>query len=118
MTIKEVADIFKISEHTIRYYEKEGMISNVERKNNIRNYSEDNLNRIEFIVCMRNAGVSIEALKKYIALYEIGEGTEIERKNILINERNKLRQKVADMNKALSRLEYKINNYDELLNRK
>lgn len=115
MTIKEVTKQFNITEYTLRYYEKEKILPKIQRKNGIRNYLEGDLKRIGFIVCMRNAGVSIEALKKYLELYDNGEKNEKERRNILIAEREKLIKKREDMDRALERLNFKIEHYDDLL---
>lgn len=111
MTIKEVSEKFKISEDTLRYYEKEGLIHSVPRKSGKRNYGQAELDNIEFIVCMRGAGLSIEVLKEYIKLIEKGEETSEQRRNLLIEERKKLKKKLDDMNKAYQRLNYKIDVY-------
>ncbi len=111
MTIKEVSEKYNISQDTLRYYEKEGIILPVTRKNGIRNYGEKELGNIEFIICMRNAGLSVEVLKEYLKLFEQGKDTEKERRQLLINEREKLKKKISDMNAALERLNYKIDVY-------
>lgn len=111
MTIKEVSEKYNISQDTLRYYEKEGIILPVTRKNGIRNDGEKELGNIEFVICMRNAGLSVEVLKEYLKLFEQGKDTEKERRQLLINEREKLKQKISDMNKALERLNYKIDVY-------
>lgn len=111
MTIKEVSEKFNISQDTLRYYEKIGLISKVPRKSGIRNYGEDELKNIEFVICMRNAGLSIEALSEYLSLFKEGDKTIEQRRNILIRERDKLGLKIEDMKKAYERLNYKIDVY-------
>ena len=111
MTIKEVSEKFDISQDTLRYYEKIGLISKVPRKSGIRNYGEEELKNIEFVICMRNAGLSIEALAEYLSLFKEGDKTIELRRNILIRERNKLALKIEDMKKAYERLNYKIDVY-------
>ena len=69
---------------TLRYYERVGLIPPVGRKGGIRNYNESDVKWIEFILCMRSAGVPIEELVRYVALYREGSGTTAERKGILI----------------------------------
>ncbi len=119
MTIKEVSEKFNISQDTLRYYEKEGIILPVSRKNGIRNYGEKEISNIEFILCMRNAGLSVEVLKEYLKLFEQGTNTEKERRQLLINERDKLKKKILDMNIALERLNYKIDfYYNEIVEKK
>lgn len=111
MTIKEVSEKFNISQDTLRYYEKIGLISKVPRKSSIRNYGEEELKNIEFVICMRNAGLSIEALAEYLSLFKEGDKTIELRRNILIRERDKLALKIEDMKKAYERLNYKIDVY-------
>lgn len=111
MTIKEVSEKFDISQDTLRYYEKIGLISKVPRKSGIRNYGEEELKNIEFVICMRNAGLSIEALAEYLSLFKEGDKTIELRRNILIRERDKLALKIEDMKKAHERLNYKIDVY-------
>lgn len=111
MTIKEVSEKYNISPDTLRYYEKVGVIRSVTRKNGIRQYGEKEIDNIEFVVCMRNAGISIDALVKYIKLFDEGDQTANQRKQILIDERKKIKIKLDEMNKALDKLNYKIDVY-------
>lgn len=118
MTIKEVSEKYNISPDTLRYYEKVGIIKTVTRKNGIRQYGEKEIDNIEFVVCMRNAGISIDALVKYIKLFDKGDQTANERKQILIDERKKIKIKIDEMNKALDKLNYKIDvYYSEMLDK-
>ena len=114
VTIKEVSEKYQISEATLRYYEKEGILLPVKRKNGIRNYTEENLRNIEFVQCMRNSGMSIERLKKYIML-TTGQNTERERKEILEEQRSEIKEKMKQLEESLERLNYKIDNYEKLL---
>lgn len=84
MTIAEVSKEYDLTPDTLRYYERIGLICNVPRnKSGIRNYDEKSCKRIEFIKCMRNAGVEIEILIEYMNLLEEGNTTAIARKNLL-----------------------------------
>lgn len=111
MTIKEVSEKYNISPDTLRYYEKVGLIRPVIRKNGIRQYGDKELENIEFVVCMRSAGISVETLVEYIKLYDQGKGTEDARRQLLIDEREKLKIKLDEMNRAYERLNYKIDVY-------
>ena len=71
MTITEVSKKCDISADTIRYYEKIGLIPPINRnKNGIRNFTEEDCKWIEFAKCMRNAGLSIDALSQYLVLFQ------------------------------------------------
>lgn len=111
MTIKEVSEKYSISQDTLRYYEKVGIIRPVTRKNGIRQYGEKELSNIEFVICMRNAGLPINVLAKYIKLFDQGDKTAFERRQLLINQRDVLRQKIMEMNTALEKLNNKIHVY-------
>lgn len=114
ITIQEVANNFDLSKDTLRYYEKEGLIGPVKKnKSGIREYTENDLNRIEFIKCMCSAGLSISVLKEYIKLYDEGEHTKEKRISLLEQERITLKSKIEDMQKAYEKLEYKIKYYKE-----
>lgn len=111
MTIKEVSEKYSISQDTLRYYEKVGIIRPVTRKNGIRQYGEKELSNIEFVICMRNAGLPINVLAKYIKLFDQGDKTAFERRQLLINQRDVLKQKIMEMNMALEKLNNKIHVY-------
>lgn len=115
MTISEVSKKYNITADTIRYYEKEGLIPTVPRdKNGIRNFDENSCGWIEFIKCMRSAGLEIETLKRYVSLFRQGTKTVKERKILLIEQREKLLKKQKDINITLDRLNYKIEKYEEI----
>ncbi len=116
MTIKEISEKYDITKDTLRYYEKIGLISEVPRsKNGIRNYDEASCKRIEFIKCMRSAGVEIEILIKYMDLLEKGTKTAIDRRNLLAEQKAKLLEKQKSINETIERLDYKLKLYDEII---
>lgn len=115
MNISKVAEMSELTPVTLRYYEKVGLIPPINRKSGgVRDYSEEDLGWIEFIKCMRNAGLSIDSLINYTNLYQIGNGTEEERKEILKKEREQLMERYQEMGETLERLNYKIANYEAI----
>ena len=77
MTISEVSKKYDLSQDTLRYYEKIGLLSNVPRnQSGIRNYDDKSCRQIEFIKCMRSAGMQIEALVKYMDLFPVKDYEE------------------------------------------
>ena len=114
MTIAEVSRKFDISADTLRYYERIGLIPPVPRtKSGIRDYDENSCGWIELMKCMRAAGVQIEALIEYVALFRQGDGTLDARKNLLIEQRERLLERMEDMQRSLDRLDYKIARYEQ-----
>ncbi len=116
MTIAEVCTRFDLSQDTLRYYEKIGLIPSIQRKSSgIRNYSEEDCKWIEFIKCMRSAGLSIEFLSEYVRLFKEGDTTLEKRRTLLIEQRRLLRDKMEEMQSTLDRLDRKVERYDSLV---
>lgn len=116
MTISEVSKKYDLTPDTLRYYERIGLLSNIPReKNGIRNYDYKSCKRIEFIKCMRAAGVEIEILIEYMSLFEIGKSTVSARKKLLEEQREKLLAKQKNISETIDRLNYKIELYDEII---
>jgi DNA-binding transcriptional MerR regulator len=116
MKINEVSEWFDMSQDTLRYYERIGLIQPVERSNSgIRDYKEADLQRIEFIKCMRSAGLTIEVLIEYVRLYQQGDATIEARKEILREQRDLLLARMAEMQKMLDMLNYKIAVFESTL---
>ena len=116
MRIAEVSKMYDISADTLRYYERIGLLPRIRRNaSGVRDYSEADCGRIEFIKCMRGANVSIEALQAYMRLLDQGEDTVAERKAILEEQRDLAEARIAEMQAGLDRLNYKIENYGKML---
>ncbi|MFA9377612.1 MAG: MerR family transcriptional regulator [Lachnotalea sp.] len=114
MTIAEVSKKYEISQDTLRYYERIGLIPTVNRNSSgNRDYTDDSFGWIELAKCMRSAGVPIEALIEYCALTQQGDSTITARKELLLEERKKILGKMEDMKQTLDRLNYKINRYEK-----
>ena len=113
MTIAEVSRKYEISADTLRYYERIGLIPPVPRtKSGLRDYDEESCGWVELMKCMRAAGVQIEALIEYVALFQQGDDTIDARKALLIEQREQLLARMEDMQKSLDRLNMKIERYE------
>lgn len=119
MTITEVSKQYELSQDTLRYYERIGLIPDVMRiKSGIRDYKPGDLKWVEFAKCMRNAGIPIETLIEYVALFQQGEDTAEARRELLLEQRRLLSERVVEMQKTLARLDYKIERYETVLLKK
>lgn len=119
MKIAEVSKMYGISSVTLRYYEKVGLIPAVNRDaSGIRDYTETDLKRIEFVMCMRNAGLPVQILAEYMHLIMQGDETIGSRKEILVKQRESLLTKMNELQKSLDLLDYKINVYENALLKK
>ena len=116
MTIAEVSRKYGLSPDTLRYYERIGLLPKVGRTpGGKRDYTEENCKWVEFIRCMRAAGVQIEALCAYVALFARGDGTAEERKQILIEQRDRLAKRIGQLKESLALLNRKIEDYEQVI---
>nr|WP_236822421.1 MerR family transcriptional regulator [Anaerolinea thermolimosa] len=116
MKIAEVSDKTGVSPDTLRYYERVGLLPSVRRnEGGIREYDATDLRRIEFIKCMRRAGLPVETLIEYVQLVLQGDQTIEARKEILQEQRDLLAARIAEMQKTLDLLNYKIGVYESAL---
>lgn len=116
MTIAETARKYEITADTLRYYERIGLVPMVTRtRSGIRNYSEEDCRWVEFAKCMRGAGLSIESLVEYVALFQRGDSTREARKQILVEQRDRLGVKISEMQSTFRRLNDKIERYEQTI---
>ncbi len=115
MTIAEASKECGLTADTLRYYERIGLLPTVERKSGIRNYTEEDLKWISFIKCLRSAGLSIEVLIEYVTMFQQGDATIVARKNLLVEQRKHLVEKIEELNHTLSYLDKKIANYEDTM---
>ena len=119
MKIAEVSEQYGLSADTLRYYERVGLIPPVHRnEGGIRDYNELDLRRVDFIKCMRGAGLPIEVLIEYMELVQQGDKTIEARKEILVGQRDLVVARLEEMQKTLARLNYKIDVYEKALLKK
>jgi DNA-binding transcriptional MerR regulator len=116
MKIAEVSEKFGLSSDTLRYYERIGLLPSVTRTDNgIRDFSELDIRRVDFIKCMRGAGLPIEVLIDYMELIQQGDSTIEARKGILVEQRDLLVARLAEMQTTLDLLNHKIEIYEKAI---
>lgn len=113
MKIAQVSEQCGLTTDTLRYYERIGLIPPVNRtESGLREYDEMDLKRVEFVKCMRNAGLPIEVLIEYVGLAQLGDETIAARKAILEEQRARLAARIREMQQTLDLLDYKIDVYE------
>lgn len=114
MNIKEAANLTGLSNDTIRYYERIGIIMPVPRQENgLRDFSERSINQLKFAKTMRNAGMGVESLREYVAMiYENNDSTIPARKALLLEQAELMQEKITKMQEAHGYLLFKVENYE------
>lgn len=113
MTIKEISEKYGISQDTLRYYERVGMIPPVTRTpSGIRNYTDEDVKWVELAICMRSAGLPVEVMIEYLKLFQQGDETIPARLDLLTEQREVLLEQKKQIEQTLDRLNYKIARYE------
>lgn len=116
MKISEMSEQSGLSIDTLRYYEKIGLLPPINRTDGgTREYSENDIKRVDFIKCMRTAGLPVDVLLEYFLLVEQGDETIVARKEILQAHRVRLVEKITELQETLDLLDHKIEGYDNAL---
>ncbi|MCR4949842.1 MAG: MerR family transcriptional regulator [Solobacterium sp.] len=115
-SIGETAEHFGIAPSALRWYETEGLLEPVTRNESGRRvYGEKEFRRINFILTLRNAGIPVEGIKNYVDLFYAGAETIPERKQILIEQLEQLKEEARRLNAVIEQLEEVIGNYENTL---
>ena len=116
MTIKEVSEQYHITQDTLRYYERIGMIPQVTRAaSGLRDSQPADLAWVDLANCLRGAGLTVEAIVTYVHLYQQGEDTVPARLELLRQQREALLEQRRQVEAALARLDGKIAWHEKML---
>ncbi|EAE6383699.1 MerR family transcriptional regulator [Listeria monocytogenes] len=117
-SIGEFSELVDIPSSTLRFYEKEGLITPERDKNNLRTYSEEDANWLKFLLHLKGAGLSIEELKQYTIWRTTGDSTISERLNMLKEKKVVLEQEIERLQKNLDTVVRKIGIYEEKITKR
>ncbi|MFH5183338.1 MerR family transcriptional regulator [Paenibacillus sp. TAB 01] len=112
-SINEVAVICDLTAHTLRFYDKEGLLPFVGRNEaGNRVFSERDLDLVKLICCLKNTGMPIKEIRKYITMAMEGEETLEARRDIIISHRKEVLRQIDDLKKNLNIIDLKVAYYD------
>ena len=115
-SIQDVSKKTGLSAHTLRYYEKEGLLSHVGRTSGgFRQYSDEDLESLGLICCLKNTGMSLQEISRFIALTHEGEQTLRERVELLREHRENVIARMNEMQRYLDKVTWKMNFFSEKL---
>ncbi len=115
-SIQEISQKTGLSTHTLRYYEKEGLLSPVERSSGgFRQYTDEDLESLGLICCLKNTGMSLQEIARFIQLTRKGDQTLQQRVELLRQHRENVIQRIQEMQKYLNKVTWKLNYFSEKL---
>ena len=115
-SIHEVCERMGLSAHTLRYYEKEKLLPNVGRSSGgIRQYTEEDVETLGMICCLKNTGMSLHDITRFMALTREGDQTLRERCELLKKHRDTVIARMEEMQRYLDKVTWKVNFFTEKL---
>lgn len=113
--IKEVYELTGLSRHTLRYYEKIGLIDGITRESQgHRYYSDNDIAWIEFLNRLRVTGMPIKQMLEFADLRRRGDSTASERRHMLEDFKDELHKRMGELNKHMKVIEEKVRHYKKL----
>lgn len=114
-TIQEIAERCEMTAHTLRYYERVGLIQPVGRaQNGHRRYSDSDVAWIHFLHCLRSTNMPIREMQRYATLREQGDATSLQRRQILEDHQSEIAEQIVALKRAHALLDHKISNYKKI----
>lgn len=114
-TIGQVSEIFNLPISTLRYYDKEGLFPDMERKSGIRRFSSNEIETLRVIECLKKSGMEIKDIKKFMELCALGSDSYPERKELFVKQKAAVEAEIAKMEKVLDMLKFKCWYYDKAM---
>lgn len=115
-TIGQVSKMFDIPISTLRYYDKEGLFPRMQRTSGIRNFTDNELETLRVIDCLKKSGLEIKEIKQFMEWCSIGPSTYNERHELFVKQRETVEAEIEHLKKTLDMIKYKCWFYEQLLN--
>jgi DNA-binding transcriptional MerR regulator len=114
-TISEVAEMLCIPPSTIRYYDSQGLLPWLKRTNGRRIFSDSDIGTLKLIECLKNTGMSIHDIKEYFVLAKQGDSTLVERKALILKQKQAILDRIEHLKLYLKTIEHKEQYYKEAI---
>ena len=113
--IKQVADMMGVTPSTLRYYDQEGLLPEVNRRNGIRVFEDKDFKWLRVLNCLKNTNMPIKKIKKYCELAQKGDSTLNERYELILEQKQNILSQIKQLEYYLKEVEYKEWYYKEAI---
>ena len=116
-SISQAAKKFNLTTHTLMYYDKIGLLPTVGKSSSgLRRFSDNDLNCLAMIECLKETGLKLKEIKKYFVLALKGDETIDERMQMMIDQKSRIEQEIKSLKQNLKKIEFKIKYYQTAKN--
>ncbi len=114
-SISQISEILEISPYTLRYYEKEHLLPPVARENGRRVYTDEDIDALRTVQCLKQSGMSIKEIRRFLRLAGQGNATLAERRQIFYEQEQEVLRQIEALNETLKKVRMKEQYYDEAM---
>lgn len=114
-SIGEVSEMFNIPISTLRYYDKEGFFPDMERISGIRKFSENEIETLRIVDCLKKSKLEIKEIKQFIDWTRLGAKTYEERRDLFEQQKKNVQKEIEELEKTMSMLKYKSWYYEQAI---
>jgi DNA-binding transcriptional MerR regulator len=114
-TISQIAEMMNVSAHTLRFYEKEGLLPDIERVNGRRVFTDKDFAWLRVLNCLKNTGMPIKEIRRYIELCQKGDSTLEERYRIILDQKKAILSQIESLQYNLKEINYKEWYYEKAI---
>lgn len=112
-SISEVAQKMGVSVHTLRYYDKEGLLPFVERLNGRRVFKDSDFSWLQIISCLKNTGMPLKEIRRFMELCQLGDASLLQRQEIILEQKRSIEEQIRFLQENLEVIEYKARYYEK-----
>lgn len=114
-TIGQVSEMFHLPISTLRYYDKEGLFPGLARASGVRKFSENELEKIRVIECLKKSGLEIKDIKQFMEWCEQGSATYSLRHDFFLKQKKVMEAELEQMQRTMAMLRYKCWYYEQAM---
>ena len=114
-TIGQISDMFNIPISTLRYYDKEGLFPDIQRRSGIRIFSDREVEKLRMIECLKKTGMEIRDIREFMLWCQQGAETYEKRRDMLLRQKKAVEAEMERMSQVLDMIRYKCWYYDQAI---
>ena len=114
-TIGQISEMFHIPISTLRYYDKEGLFPDIQRRSGIRIFSDREVEKLRMIECLKKTGMEIRDIREFMLWCQQGAETYEKRRDMLLRQKKAVEAEMERMSQVLDMIRYKCWYYDQAI---